>query len=118
MLIAADIESFRQQDGSQEPRLVLTFKNGSKRMVANLTQCRKLAELLGSEAFRDWIGARVKLAAGKASNGKPTIVVVEAVKIDVHPSQAADNPRDQGPVNSAQAMTDDEANSMWEQSRE
>lgn len=87
-----DIEQFRQQDGSQEARAVITFRNASKRMVCNVTQCRRLAELLETETFSGWIGARVKLAAGRAQNGKPTIIVAEAVRLPAAPAGQGQQP--------------------------
>lgn len=117
-IIAVDVEELRQQDGSFEPKLVLTFKNATKRMIANVTQAKRLAELLKTERFAEWIGARVKLAAGRAQNGKDTIVVVEATKIppEAMESTKAPGPSEQPPAAAgepAAGMTDQEAAALW-----
>lgn len=77
---AANVESLRQQDGTSEPKLILTFEKATKKMVVNATQAKVLAAALG-DMFGDWPGGRVKLAAGRAQNGRDTIVVVEALKL-------------------------------------
>lgn len=122
-IISITIEELRQADGSNEPKLVISFRNASKKMIANVTQAKRLAELLGTEVFADWVGARVKLAPGKASNGKPTIVIVEATKIPAGETgqgqlQLSEN-GDQAPPagkireGKAVAMGDAEAAQLW-----
>jgi hypothetical protein len=54
---------------------VLDFERATKRMICNVTQCRALASVLGSDRFADWIGKAVTLAPGTAPNGKPTIEI-------------------------------------------
>ena len=76
----AAVRELRQQDGSMEQKLVVTFERASKEWILNKTQATALAEALG-DMYGDWPGARVKLAAGRAQNGKDTIVVVEATKL-------------------------------------
>lgn len=77
---AAKLQELRQQDGSMEWKLVITFEKATKQWILNRTQASALADALG-DMYGDWPGARVKLAAGRASNGKDTIVVVEALKL-------------------------------------
>ena len=74
------VESLRQQDGTMEPKLVVAFEKASKQWILNKTQATALAAALG-DMYGDWPGARVKLAASRAQNGKDTIVVVEALKL-------------------------------------
>lgn len=77
---AVNVEPLRQQDGTTEQKLVITFERATKRWVVNATQAKVLAAALG-DMFGDWVGCRVKLAAGRAQNGKDTILVVEATKL-------------------------------------
>jgi hypothetical protein len=117
-IIGVDLEELRQADGSKETKLIVTFRNATKRWVTNATQCKALAEKLGTEVFAEWVGARVTLGKGRAQNGKDTIVVTAAVKLPAEgahmaetPAPAASNPRDQG---AAAGMTDEEAAAMWQ----
>ena len=110
----AMVEEVRQADGAKELKLVLSFKNASKRMILNLTQARRLAELLGTEEFAAWVGCRATLAKGVAQNGRDTIVVTQAFKMPAEVPEtpaAASNPRDQA---AAAGMTDEEAAAMWQ----
>ena len=72
-IVAVDVREFRQADGSQEWRPVLTFERASKRLIANKTQCAALAQLTGSERFADWPGKTVRLEPARAQNGRLTI---------------------------------------------
>lgn len=111
-IIAVTIEELRQADGTIEPKLVLSFRNATKRMVANVTQSKRLAELLNTEVFAEWVGARVKLASGKASNGKDTIIVVDATKIPAgETGQSEPQPPEAG--SKPAGMTDQEAAELW-----
>ena len=79
---AADIETVRSFDGGERQALILSFTAGGrpcgKRMIANATQARTIAAIVGSDAFERWPGHEVTLTPGLASNGKPTIVVEPA----------------------------------------
>ena len=79
-ILCVDVEELRQADGDKEQKLVLTFKSATKRLILNSTQAKRLAELLGDE-FNTWVNARVKLAPSKASNGKATIAILEAMRL-------------------------------------
>lgn len=114
-IVGVDLEELRQSDGSKEMKLIVTFRNATKRWVTNATQCKALAEKLETEVFADWVGCRVTLAKGRAQNGKDTIVVTQAFRppAEVGPQTAppaAENPRDQGV---ATAMSEEEAAAMW-----
>ena len=74
-IVAAQVEEIRQFDGSKAPKLVLSFEKASKRLIANKTQARRLADLTGTEAFAAWVGHRVTLKPAVAQNGKPTIAI-------------------------------------------
>ncbi len=65
----------RQMDGSKQRKLTLVFAGKEKKLVANPTQQRAIAELLGSESFADWHGKLIALAPGKTFTGVATIVV-------------------------------------------
>ena len=72
-IVAAQVETIRQFDGTQAPKLVLTFEKATKRLIVNKTQAKRLAEVTKTEAFADWAGHRVTLKPAVAQNGKPTI---------------------------------------------
>lgn len=72
-IVAAQVETLRQFDGTQAPKLVLTFEKATKRLIVNKTQGRRLAEVLKTEVFADWVGHRVTLKPAVAQNGKPTV---------------------------------------------
>lgn len=76
----AGVRELRQQDGTMAQKLIVTFERATKEWILNKTQATALAEALG-DLYSDWPGARVRLAAGRAQNGKDTIVVVEATKL-------------------------------------
>lgn len=54
---------------------VVAFGEAKKRFVINKTQGFALAAICGSDETAEWVGKRVLLRAGRAHNGKPTIVV-------------------------------------------
>jgi hypothetical protein len=72
-IVAAQVETLRQFDGTQAPKLVLTFERATKRLIVNKTQAKRLAEVTGTEAFAAWAGHRVTLKPAVAQNGKPTV---------------------------------------------
>lgn len=72
---AVTVETFRQPDRTSKQAAVVSFERATKRMICNVTQCRALAAVCGSECFTDWIGHAVTLAPGTAPNGKATITV-------------------------------------------
>ena len=74
-------EKFRQPDGAEVFKPVVSFEGKRLRLIANKTQALALAALAGSERFEDWVGCRVKLAPGRAQNGKSTIVILAALKV-------------------------------------
>jgi hypothetical protein len=70
------VEEFRQPGGERAMRAVVTFRRAKKRLVCNKTQAVAIAGITGSPAFADWPGHEVRLAPGRASNGKGTILVL------------------------------------------
>ena len=70
------VEELRQQTGSKEPRIILSFAGKSKLLACNKTQARALEEITGTDLFEKWIDAQVILAPAVASNGKPTIAIL------------------------------------------
>lgn len=57
---------------------VVAFAEAKKRLIINKTQALALAAICGSDETGDWTGCKVSLRAGRAPNGKPTIVVEAA----------------------------------------
>lgn len=78
VVAAVFVEEFRQRDGSRARRPVLRFRGATKAMILNKTQALALAEITGSEVIEEWVGHRVMLTPGVASNGQPTIVIQRA----------------------------------------
>lgn len=74
-IAAADVQGFRQRDGTTAEKVVVSFERASKRLVCNVTQARAIAEAAGTEAIDGWSGTAVVLTAARASNGKGTIAV-------------------------------------------
>lgn len=68
----------RQPDGAVKLSAVLSFEHATKRMICNVTQCRKIAEILETERFGEWAGHQVCLVPSIAPNGKATIEVQRA----------------------------------------
>jgi hypothetical protein len=77
-ITGAEVEDFRLPDGTSKAALVLTFAKATKRLICNKTQVWAAMGAIGTEVFADWIGHDITLSAGKAPNGKPTIVIDRA----------------------------------------
>lgn len=59
-------------------KLVVSFEGAKKRFIVNKTQAFAIAQFAGSDDTDDWVGKKIALRAGKAHNGKATIVVERA----------------------------------------
>lgn len=77
-IAAVSLENLRQHDGSQELKAILAFDRAHKRMILNKTQANAIAAILGTPAFADWPGRRIRLSVGRAPNGRDTIIVSPA----------------------------------------
>jgi hypothetical protein len=62
--------------GASEEKITLAFKDKTKRLVLSKTRAKQMAEIAGDETD-NWPGVVVKLVAGKASNGKATIMILQ-----------------------------------------
>jgi len=82
-IVAVDVQDFRQRDGSQEARIVISFARKHRRLVCNRTQAQALAEILGTEEFERWIDRDVILAPGRAPNGQQTIVITAPAPLEI-----------------------------------
>lgn len=78
-IASVSLEEMRQPDGKMELKAILTFDRAHKRMILNKTQARAIADILGAQAFADWPGHKIQLSAGRAPNGKDTIIVSAAL---------------------------------------
>ena len=58
-----------------EKKIVLRFVKRRKSMILNKTQAGAMMEITGTDDYNKWKGAEVVLIAGRASNGRDTIVV-------------------------------------------
>jgi hypothetical protein len=57
--------------------VVLDFEKATKRLICNKTQAHHVAAILGTERLGEWPGRKIRLGAGQAPNGRPTIVILE-----------------------------------------
>jgi len=71
-----ELREFRRPGGEVALSCVLAFEGKKKRLILNRTMCHALAEIMGSEAFEDWTGQRVRLCPARAPNGKATIGII------------------------------------------
>lgn len=56
-------------------KALIHFRKAKKPMLLNRTQAKAVAEIAASELLPDWIGTAIVITAGRASNGKPTILI-------------------------------------------
>lgn len=77
-IAAVTFEDVRQYDGRSERRAVVSFERAHKRLILNKTQAQAIAAILHSEAFADWPGQKIQLSAGRAPNGKDTVLITQA----------------------------------------
>lgn len=82
-----DLRSFGSTD--REPRAILSFEGKTRRLILNQTQCKQVAQALGSEAFADWVGKRLQLIPTIAPNKKPTIGILPAPQGNGRPVELA-----------------------------
>ncbi len=69
------VEVHNRRTNEKEERLALRFERATKRMLLNKTQAFAIADITGSVETDTWAGHHIALRAGRAPNGKPTIVV-------------------------------------------
>lgn len=67
-----------RQTNRKVQKMVVSFVGAKKKLITNKTQAFALAHICDSDETEEWAGKRVALRAGKAHNGKPTIVVEAA----------------------------------------
>lgn len=73
------LEQMRDRFQNQDVmKIVLYFKGAHKGLTLNKTQSFKMAQITGTEEFKQWAGQRVTLRPGLAKNGKATIVIEAA----------------------------------------
>lgn len=75
-------------------KMTVRFEGARKRLITNKTQAFALAAICGSDETNDWAGKRISLRAGRAHNGKPTIIV-EKASVQA-PTPQLDNANDAG----------------------
>ena len=72
---SAEVQEFRQRDGSTGRRIVVGFVDKSKQLVCNKTQALAIAEILQMDEFAKWPGHSITLSPGRLANNKPTIII-------------------------------------------
>ena len=93
-----------------EKKIVLRFVNRRKSMILNKTQAGAMEEITGQDNYTKWVGTEIVLVAGKASNGKDTIVITTrensgdvdlmypakepAAKVEAKPAPAVNIPKE------------------------
>ena len=73
-------------------KAIIAFERAHKRLILNKTQAQAIAAILRSETFADWSGQKIQLSAGRAPNGKDTVVVSQAPAPHAPPEQGDDQP--------------------------
>jgi hypothetical protein len=100
----AIVESIRQQDGQQEPRIVLSFVGKQKRLICNKSQATALTTITGTEAFANWRGHTVMLMPGMSPNKRPTVAIFPAPP----PSFGGQRVVESAPPPALEDLTDDD----------
>ena len=92
---AAGVEQrYSHQSKQKEPRLIVAFAGRNKELICNKTQALAIAEITRQEDYTKWRGAAIRIQAGTAHNGKPTILILAPVKTK---TQAETNTNDHDP---------------------
>ena len=74
-IVRCDVEKVHSiLTGKDELAAILDFGR-KKRMILNKTQGEAVADVAQSRNFDDWAGVRIQVSAGRATNGKATIVI-------------------------------------------
>lgn len=68
---------YNAQNGKKDQKICLRFENRRKGMLLNKTQAGAMFEVTGKDDYTKWVGAEVVLVAGRAKNGKQTIVITD-----------------------------------------
>ena len=74
-IASAAIEELHQSDGTKQNKVVVSFVGAKKKLILNKSQHSAICTVAGSDETDVWIGAKVLLSPGMASNGKGTINV-------------------------------------------
>ena len=76
IISGCELHEFKQEDGSKQKKMVLSFDGKEKKLTLNVTNARMIAANLGSDDTDDWIGKKVVLYndpnvqfAGKITGG-------------------------------------------------
>lgn len=76
-IVGAGVEQlYNSRSGKNEPRLIVEFRGKDKRLILNKTQAGQIAEIAGAEDYTKWRGVAIRMQAGTAHNGKPTILIL------------------------------------------
>lgn len=71
-----EVETVRQRDGEQTPKIAVSFVGARKLLLCNPTQARALAGMFGDDTD-GWIEHEIGLTPDRLANGKETIKVVK-----------------------------------------
>ena len=66
---------YNPRSKKSEPKLVVAFYGKSLRLILNKTQAHNLATVCGTDDYTTWVGHRVVLSTGRATNGSDTILI-------------------------------------------
>ena len=79
--VAVTISGVELKKFDNGDKLVLSFRGKEKQLVANITNCHRIAEVLGNDETDDWIGQTIVLRTEKVEfQGK----VVPAIRVDMN----------------------------------
>lgn len=73
-----EMSEFKERNGTTKQQIVLRFVGKDKKLGLNLTNARRIADLIGSGNTDDWVGYSIKLYSEKVEfNGQ----MVDAIRI-------------------------------------
>lgn len=76
-IVGAGVENlYNSRSGKTEPRLIVEFRGKDKRLILNKTQAATIAEIARTDNYTAWRGVAIRMQAGIAHNGKPTIQIL------------------------------------------
>ncbi len=92
-----EVADMKQQDGSKQTKIVLSFLGKAKKLILNRSNAAALGAALGDD-LDEWTGAEIILSPGKTPNGQDTITVAvipdeqTPAPVPANAPGAADNP--------------------------
>lgn len=74
IIAGVEVKELHPRPTETEQKLVLSFKNATRKMIVNQTQAARLVDLFG-EDYTTWVGQTVHLSAVAFTKSQQTILV-------------------------------------------